>query len=108
MGMNTKSIKLAIGMGCILIISSCILFSTFSPTFNQWDNKIAKFFVEKGWKQLSAGNAVTAIVWEYRGYDTLGEESILFTAAIGVFALGFGLFAAEKSMTTPNKKQVKE
>ncbi|MCX6814079.1 MAG: hypothetical protein NTY20_00280 [Candidatus Aenigmarchaeota archaeon] len=93
--MNEK-IKLSVAMGCIVIISGFLLFSIFSPGFNQWDKKISNFFINQGWRQLSATNTVTTIVWEYRGYDTLGEESILFTEAIGVFALGFGLFSAEK------------
>ena len=35
-------------------------------------------------------------MWEYRGYDTLGEETVLFTAAMGVFAMGIGFLSAEK------------
>ena len=32
-------------------------------------------------------NAVTALVFDYRGYDTLGEELILFVSVVGVAAL---------------------
>jgi len=32
----------------------------------------------------SANNAVTAIVFDYRGFDTLGEGTVLFTAVSGV------------------------
>jgi multicomponent Na+:H+ antiporter subunit B len=34
-----------------------------------------------------ATNVVTAIVFDYRGFDTLGEEFILFTAVLGVALL---------------------
>ncbi|HYX89265.1 MAG TPA: hydrogen gas-evolving membrane-bound hydrogenase subunit E [Gaiellaceae bacterium] len=34
-----------------------------------------------------ATNVVTAIVFDYRGFDTLGEEFILFTSVIGVALL---------------------
>lgn len=34
-----------------------------------------------------AGNVVTAILIDFRAYDTLGEVTILFTALIGVLAL---------------------
>ncbi|KAA0004237.1 MAG: cation:proton antiporter [Thermoplasmata archaeon] len=34
--------------------------------------------------ETGAVNAVTAIVVEYRGFDTLGEVTVLFTAATGV------------------------
>jgi multisubunit Na+/H+ antiporter MnhB subunit len=91
------SIKLSVGLGCMAIILCFMLFSVFSPGFNQWESKsIASFFIGQGWRQLAASNAVTSIVWEYRGYDTLGEESVLFTAAMGVFALGAGLFSMER------------
>jgi multisubunit Na+/H+ antiporter MnhB subunit len=30
---------------------------------------------------------VTTIVWGYRGYDTLGESTVLFTAVVGVIMI---------------------
>jgi multisubunit Na+/H+ antiporter MnhB subunit len=94
--MNQK-IKLSVGLGCIVIVLGFMIFSIFNPGFAQWENKsIASFFINQGWRQLDATNTVCTIVWEYRGYDTLGEETILFTAAMGVFAIGAGLFLAEK------------
>ncbi len=38
------------------------------------------------WSQTEAAtnNVVTAIVFDYRGYDTLGEATVLFTAVVGV------------------------
>ncbi|GAB6280700.1 MAG: hypothetical protein STSR0007_07940 [Thermovirga sp.] len=32
-------------------------------------------------------NVVTAIVFDYRGFDTLGEAAVLFTAVCSVLAL---------------------
>ena len=32
-------------------------------------------------------NVVTAVLASYRGYDTLGEVTVIFTAGIGVLAL---------------------
>jgi len=34
--------------------------------------------------EVAANNAVTAIVFDYRGYDTLGEATVLFVAVTGV------------------------
>ena len=34
--------------------------------------------------QTGANNAVTSVVFDYRGFDTLGEATILFTAVAGV------------------------
>lgn len=38
-------------------------------------------------RETGANNAVTAVVFDYRGYDTLGEATILFTAVTGVVML---------------------
>ena len=38
-------------------------------------------------RDVGAWNAVGAIVWDYRGYDTLGETLVLFTAVIIVLAV---------------------
>jgi len=37
--------------------------------------------------ETGANNAVTSVVFDYRGYDTLGEATVLFTAIAGVMLL---------------------
>jgi multicomponent Na+:H+ antiporter subunit B len=39
-------------------------------------------YIEKGFKETEAPNLVTAILADYRGYDTLGETTVIFTAGI--------------------------
>lgn len=34
--------------------------------------------------EVASNNVVTSIVFDYRGYDTLGEATVLFTAVSGV------------------------
>ncbi len=38
-------------------------------------------------KDTGAANAVAAVILDYRGYDTLGEATILFAAVVGAVAL---------------------
>lgn len=38
-------------------------------------------------RETGVSNAVTAVLASYRGYDTLGETSVIFTAGIGVLLL---------------------
>jgi multicomponent Na+:H+ antiporter subunit B len=41
--------------------------------------------------EVGPPNVVTSVLASYRGYDTLGETTVIFTAAIGVMALlGWG------------------
>ena len=49
--------------------------------------KVGKYYIEKGVKQTGATNIVTSVVVNYRGFDTLGEVTILFIAAIGLGAV---------------------
>jgi multisubunit Na+/H+ antiporter MnhB subunit len=38
-------------------------------------------------EETGANNAVTSVVFDYRGFDTLGEATVLFTAVAGVILI---------------------
>lgn len=42
--------------------------------------------------EIGVPNVVTAVLASYRGFDTLGETAVVFTAAVGVLLLLSGLF----------------
>ena len=42
------------------------------------------YFIQNGQTQTGANNIVTSIVFDFRGFDTLGEATVLFTAVLGV------------------------
>lgn len=42
------------------------------------------YFILHGQEQTGGNNIVTNIVFDYRGFDTLGEACVLFTAVMGV------------------------
>jgi multisubunit Na+/H+ antiporter MnhB subunit len=48
---------------------------------------MATEYIKKGVKDTGAINLVTGVVFDFRGYDTLGEATILFTAVMGVLAI---------------------
>jgi len=37
--------------------------------------------------ETGANNAVTSVVFDYRGFDTLGEATVLFTAVAGIIMI---------------------
>ena len=41
------------------------------------------YFIENSQRESGANNVVTAVLFDYRGLDTLGEAAVLFTAALG-------------------------
>lgn len=45
---------------------------------------VAKYMVEDTVSKTHALNSVTAITFDFRGYDTLGESFVLCTAVTGV------------------------
>ena len=52
---------------------------------------VAPRYIEQGPEETGVPNVVTAVLASYRGYDTLGEVAVIFTAGVGVLALlGFG------------------
>ena len=47
----------------------------------------ADYYLEHGLQDTGSADIVNSIVWDYRGYDTLGEETVLLTAALGIFLM---------------------
>jgi len=50
---------------------------------------VANHYLQNGLSETGAANLVTSVVVTYRGFDTLGEVTILFIAAVGLGALLF-------------------
>ncbi|HCK76602.1 MAG TPA: cation:proton antiporter [Gammaproteobacteria bacterium] len=48
---------------------------------------VAPFYITGSPSQTGVPNVVTSILASYRGYDTLGELAVIFTAGVGVLAL---------------------
>ncbi len=48
---------------------------------------VAQHYLTKSKKEIGVPNVVTSVLASYRGYDTLGETAVVFTAAIGVLSL---------------------
>ncbi len=61
------------------------------PPFGSPDDPIhqhvAPRFIEESPKEVGLPNMVTSVLASYRGYDTMGEVTVVFTALVGVLAL---------------------
>lgn len=57
------------------------------PEFGYPIMRVAKIYLEQGLLKTGATNLVSAVILDYRVYDTLGEATILFAAVIGVLAV---------------------
>ena len=53
---------------------------------------VADYYLQVSGTEIGLPNVVTSVLASYRGYDTLGEVTVIFTAAAGVLMLlGRGL-----------------
>ncbi|MFC1703932.1 hydrogen gas-evolving membrane-bound hydrogenase subunit E [Candidatus Omnitrophota bacterium] len=57
------------------------------PQFGFPIMKVARTYLGIGAPSTGATNLVTAVILDFRAYDTLGEATVLFTAVIGVLAV---------------------
>jgi multisubunit Na+/H+ antiporter MnhB subunit len=48
---------------------------------------VAREYIALGLEKTGAANVVAAIILDFRGYDTLGEATVLFTAVVGVLTI---------------------
>jgi multisubunit Na+/H+ antiporter MnhB subunit len=49
--------------------------------------RMSQAYIEPGAAATGSANLVTGVIFDFRGYDTLGEATILFTAVIGVLTV---------------------
>jgi multicomponent Na+:H+ antiporter subunit B len=75
-----------------LITGGVIVWGTLVlPRFGTADAPIHKHvaprYLQESIKETNVPNVVTAVLADYRGYDTLGETTVIFTAGIGVMLL---------------------
>lgn len=77
---------LFVGFGILFLIGAIRAFAEL-PAFGEPIMRVAGKYIESGLEQTGAANVVAAIILDFRGYDTLGEATVLFTAVVGVLAV---------------------
>ncbi len=63
---------------------------------------VSQRYLEKGLDETGSQNIVTSVVVLYRGFDTLGEVTVLFLAATALAALISGYSFERKEKTEPS------
>ena len=75
----------------LLFIAFFLIFAYFAlkelPHFGSPIMKVARQYIENGQQKTKATNIVASIILDFRGYDTLGEATVLFSAVMGVLAV---------------------
>ncbi|OGA54505.1 MAG: cation:proton antiporter [Betaproteobacteria bacterium RIFCSPLOWO2_12_FULL_63_13] len=75
-----------------VVIGAALVYGTFGlPAFSDPQAPIHTHVVPRylgeSLRETGVPNVVTAVLASYRGYDTLGETTVVFTAGAGVIAL---------------------
>ena len=74
----------AVAIVLLIIVTVGISLSLAKIPFGAPKTKVGRRYIEEGIEETGATNIVTSVVVNYRGFDTLGEVTVLFIAAIGL------------------------
>jgi multisubunit Na+/H+ antiporter MnhB subunit len=78
-------------LSTLVFIAVFLLFAYFAlrelPSFGAPIMRVAQEYLTGGLQKTGATNLVASIILDFRGFDTLGEATVLFTAVIGVLAV---------------------
>ena len=71
----------------VLLLYTVTTLPAFGDPNHPINNEVSARYIEKGLQETGAVNIVTGMILDYRAFDTLGESSVLFTAAMVVLFL---------------------
>jgi len=81
-------------IGLIIVLSTGALLVYATVDFPSWADPaspaslhLSPHFIEKTMEETSVPNIVTAVLADYRGYDTMYETAVIFTAGLACFIL---------------------
>ena len=80
----------------VLVTGSILVYGTFDmPPYgdpgNPVHHHVAPHYLEESEHEIGIPNVVTSVLASYRGYDTMGETTVIFTAMVGVLLLMGGV-----------------
>jgi multicomponent Na+:H+ antiporter subunit B len=86
----------ALPLAVVTVTGAALIYGTTDmPAFGSADAPIHKHvaprYIEQSGHEVGVPNIVTSVLASYRGFDTLGETTVIFTAGVGVvMLLGLG------------------
>ena len=72
--------------GLLLILRSADMPATGDPG-SPASVHVSPRYIEQGYGETNVPNMVTAVLADYRSFDTLGEVAVVFTAAMAVLLI---------------------
>ena len=92
----------------VVLTGSILVYGTldmppYGDPANPAHHHVAPHYLEESEHEIGIPNVVTSVLASYRGYDTLGETTVIFTAMVGVLLLMGGLRKRENSGETDDE-----
>ncbi len=76
--------------GILVIVILLYFFAVSSRTLDELGKsslRMAEYYIEGAAQKTGSANLVTGVVFDFRGYDTMGEAVVLVTAVLGVLTI---------------------
>ena len=99
--MRLAPLLLVIATGAALLYGTLDMPGYGDPTAVIHHHVVPRYIEDSG-REIGVPNIVTSVLASYRGYDTLGETGVIFTAGIGVFLLIGGRRSKSKDASAKN------
>lgn len=80
------TLSFILALGVLLLVVAAGLPRMGDPD-NPTNTNVAPRYLEKGQEETGTENAVTGVILNYRGYDTMGEVTVIFTALAAVLGI---------------------
>ena len=86
-GRQVLALVVSVVLGTTMMYATLDMPDLGDPQAPVHTHEIAHYYTQVSPEEMGIPNMVTPLLASYRGYDTLGETAVVFTAGIGVLAL---------------------
>jgi len=79
-----------VGLILLLVLVAFLVWGVLPPIMRDFGyppSDMDDYIIKNAQEETGSNNVVASVVFDYRGFDTLGEATILFTAVTGVLLL---------------------
>jgi multisubunit Na+/H+ antiporter MnhB subunit len=83
-------VRKVVGLISLIVVVAFLVWGVVPPIMHDFGyppSDMDDYIIENAQEETGSNNVVASVVFDYRGLDTLGEATILFTAVTGVLLL---------------------
>ncbi len=95
-GQHWLALILCLGVGALLLVAASDWPALGDPNTPVHQHPLTAHFLQQSPQDTGLPNVVTSVLASYRGYDTLGEVTVVLTAGLAVLMLLLGVHKKDK------------